>query len=182
MIKNNKRKDFLVVRVLAKDLGPTSLFHAVPGRSPQDLDDLRGRFQPYWFYIGASAGTYSKHALGPRCPPRQCSKSCYNSLLGESLELFGFQSVPELLKRRSVCLPTSGLPGPEGAVAPMFLVSVGAWNICSVWALCNSRRSMAWMSDGKLLECRDIYGEAKGRRHSICSLFSWLLKKVLFAN
>jgi len=46
MIKSNKRKDFLAVRVLAKAFArpcPIPFYKAVPGRSPQA-------------YLGASAG------------------------------------------------------------------------------------------------------------------------------
>ena len=52
--------------------------------------------------LGLTAGLW--------CSPRQYPKSCYGSLLGAWLELFGFWWGPELHERRSVCPPTSGLP------------------------------------------------------------------------
>lgn len=77
--------------------------------------------------------------------------------------------MPESLERRSAFPLLLGSPVPLDAVAPVSLVSVSAWNICSEWALCNSRHSMAWMTGSNLLEGKDVNVEEKGRRHSICS-------------
>lgn len=75
--------------------------------------------------------------------------------------------MPESLERWSAFPLLLGSPVPLDVVAPVSLVSVSAWNICSVWALCNSRRCMAWMTGSNLLEGKDVYVEEKGRRHSI---------------
>lgn len=161
MIKNNKWKYLLVVKVLTKPFarpGSDTTFNTVPGRSPRE-------------YVGASAwrGPMWQVCTGSQVL-RQYSESCWNSLLANAYSC-SFFCLSQSHLREGLFLPSLWTPLPLGAVDLVSLVSVGTWNICSVWALCNSRRSTVWMSDSNSLEGRDVYGEKKGRRHSICSLF-----------
>lgn len=90
------------------------------------------------------------------------------------MSIASYFSVCPRVTREEIYFPPTSFwvpPVPLDAVAPVSLMSVSAWNICSEWALCNSRRSMVWMSGSNLLEGKDMCVEEKGRRHSIYSLF-----------